>query len=307
MPKSLSDVKICDVDGFNNAFGTPVLSFLQEICGEGEIWDVIEKFSQLKSKDILKFLNLDSNELADLYRKYICDGILRGTRSFNIVALDFSLLFDIYKEFDLSGEIIVRAKDLTNDERITSVLVDPNYDFDEEINYALERSAKGGTCYIRLFDDLQKTGELNTSFNMLPLKYVENNGLMDKKFCVVGGMCADKEDFSLISAYGGKLIICPYEQSSLGKGFVNVVAMRNAGTEVEIASPLENDLKKEVDFLGVMTNGLLSSTDEISKDEILQMCLSDEEKKDFKCDYKTLKQRCEKIKQKLKEINYADC
>ena len=307
MLKRLSDVKICDVDGFNNAFGTPVLSFLQGICGEDKIWNVIEKFSQLKSKDILKFLNLGSNDLADLYRKYICDGILRGTRCFNIVTLDFSLLFDIYKDFGLSGEIIVRAKDLTNDERIASVIVDPNYDFDEEINYALEQSAKGATCYIRLFDDLQKTGELNTNFNMLPLKYIENNGLMDKKFCIVGGMCADKEDFSLISAYGGKLIICPYEQSSLGKGFVNVVAMRNSGAEIEIASPLENDIKKEVDFLSVMTKGLLSSTDEISKDEVLQMCLSCDGKIDFKCDYEDLEQRCEKIKQKLKEINYADC
>jgi len=296
--------RFCDVKdyfeeenvGLKNAFGLPVLSFLREIYSSKTICELIENFSEKTSKEIIKELGLTQEELADIYRKFIYEGIRAGTSEMNILALDSFVLSKIYKEFGLHGEIIIRAKDLKENSEVKNIFIDPYFDSDNEINATLKEIAKGATCYIRLFDDLEKTGELNSEYKMLPIEYVEKAGLLDRKFCIIGGMCADKEDFSIISSYGGKMVICPHDQCDLGKGFINVIAMQNSGLEIELASPIHNNISDEAHLLSVITKGLLNDPDIITIDDCYDMTRGKGKINLNNYDYNALKERCEIIK-----------
>ena len=302
---NIKELKNNENVSYRNGFVMPIFAFLSDFYDSHDLLNLIETFSELHGSQILDFLGLTPDDYADLIRHSISENIGKGVSEMDILSLDPFLTQKIFSEFQITGTIYIRAKDIGCFEKDldkssgVGVFVEPYYDGDELTSFVSDFCGKNKLPVIaQLYDDLLKTGEINSTFNQTPIQYIENIGLLDRDLKILGGNYADKDDFSLISSYGAKMIICPYESLNFGRSCPNLQAMLNAGVNVEIASPIENDLFKEFEFISVVSRGLLSDESVLDLKEVSKLSISNKERISVKT-YKNLEERLEKIKEKI--------
>lgn len=296
---------------YKNPFITPVFACLGEVYDSADILRLQESFNDLTAEEILGFLGLSKEDYKDITSYILLKNIKQGVSEVNVLSLNPFLTQEALKEFNLRGKVLVRAKDLNKLQSALKgidygVFVDPYYDGDELLSFVSDYSAKNKVpVVVLLYDDLEKTGEINSTYNQTPIQYIENLGLLDRKVSILGGVYADKDDFAVISSYGAKMIICPYESLNFGRGSPNLYAMVNAGVDVEIASPVINNLFKEFEFVSVVSRGLLNDENILPIDEVESLAKTETIKPDFDEEkYLKLQEKIKEIKEKLKN---ADC
>lgn len=211
------------------------------------------------------------------------DGVIEknvaaGVARLNLLTSDPFAAAEKYKQHGLSGKIIVRAEQL--DKRALKKLTKQGIDlaiyidlllFDEK---QLEKfSLTGLPVFIPLFDDLTKTGQIDSNFGISPAKLIEEMGFLDRDCTIVGGAYADKDDLEILGSYGAKIAVCPISQSQSGATFSNVVLMRKAGLNIGIGSGAnsEIDLAKECEYLYLTTLSLLENPQAIQREEIQKL------------------------------------
>lgn len=210
----------------------------------------------------------------DVIERNIAAGVVR----LNLLTEDPLAAAEKYKNYGLSGKIIVRADLL--DKRTLKKLIKQGIDlaiyidllsFDER---QLEKfSLTGLPVFIPLFDDLTKTGQIDSNFGTSPAKLVEDMGFLDRDCTIISGAYADKDDLELLGSYGAKIVVCPISQSKLGATFSNVVLMHKSGLKVGIGSGKNDEinLAKECEYLYLTTLSLLENPQAITLEEIQNM------------------------------------
>ena len=67
---------------------------------------------------------------------------------------------------------------------------------------------------------------------------MEEFGFLDRECYILGGNYLDKDDFSLLSSYGAKVILTPKSDSLCGREFVNLLTLENADIDYFFGSDI---------------------------------------------------------------------
>ena len=139
---------------------------------------------------------------------------------------------------------------------------------DEISDYAAKKNLK---LLIKLFDNLDLTGKLNSSKNMLPTSYIESFGLLDRGGTILGSIWSDKEDYAILSSYGFDITVRPIADLRKGNGFANLVQIQNAGLGISIGTDDEDDIDvfREGRAILLGTRGMLNDPEVISEEKVL--------------------------------------
>lgn len=300
---------------FKNSLSLPFLNLIKKHYDTKEILVWQERFFELSSKEFLREYGLCQKDLENIIKFCLLENIKLGVSEIDVVSLDPVLCKNILEEFGLKGRIYLKAKDIDDLPEIVkefksskielAVMVDPYLDGDDLTNTVSLYSGKYKLpVLVTLFDDLQKTGMLNSLFDMPPADYIEKVGLFDRDCSVYGGIYADKDDFAKIASYGAKVVVCLFDSLNLGKGVANVYSMKNMEINVKLCSPINNNIIDEIKLAGVVNRGLLKDPTILKFDEVLEFALSERGKIEFDQKlYEKVKIECEKIIEKLKEKN----
>lgn len=222
-------------------------------------------------------IGLSSSEI----EKVILSNINAGVSE--IIAVTDNYLFTklLLEKYGLDYKIALRvdcAKAIENlDCEKALIYVDPCQDEEFELDEASDFAGKNNLkVFINLFDNLQKTGELNSTTGKLPIHYVEEFGLLDRGGYISGAICCDKEDFRLISQYDFEIVIRPIRDLKKGNGLANIIQIQNAGLSCSLGSMDEKnvDFFQETRALLLGTRGLLCDEDAISEDEAFSYAIS---------------------------------
>lgn len=298
--------------GLRNSYCLPFLSFLGEYFDSRDLLIQQENLLEMSAEEILSHFNLSESELTSIYYKYILDGIKSGVTDMNIVSIAPLITKKIMEEFGVKGTIIVRAKDLSMIPKIykefsksdlrLGISVDPYIDGDDLTNKVSDISGNFKLpVFVTLYNDLEKTGMLNSLFNKPPINYIEDVGLLDRECYIYGGICADKDDFSTMSGYEAKMIVSPSDALNFGQGIINIQAMISSSVDVQIASPINNDIVDEIRLASILNRGLLNDCEILPINEVLELAISKRERLLLKNDYNFVYEECEKIFEKIKE------
>lgn len=299
--------------GLKNSFCLPLMSFFSCFYDSCDILTLIERFSEAKSTEILSELGLSDEELEIITKRCLLDNIKNGVSEIGLLALNPRVVLKACLDFEINATIYVRIKDVDNIATLLEefkgqkiklgLFVDPYVDGDDLTNKASELSGKYNLPVVCvLFDDIKKTGMLNSLFDTLPVNYIEDVGLLDRDCSILGGIYADKDDFSLIASYGAKIIVSPHDSLNLGKGIANLQSMQNSGVEVNLASLMNSDIVSEISLASMLCRSLLSDPEILPVSEVLEIAISKYPRLDFKNEIVLeVEEKCEKIYEKIKE------
>ena len=295
--------------GLRNSYCLPFLSFLGEYFDSRDILVFQENLLEMTSKEIIEKYDLSEKDLENILKRYVISGIKNGATEMNIVSLSPTVTKRVLEELGVGGKALIRAKDIEVIPKIykefgglLGVAVDPYIDGDDLTNEVSEVCGKYKLpVYVTLYNDLEKTGMLNSLFNKPPINYIEDVGLLDRECYIYGGICADKDDFSVMASYGAKVIVSPYDFLNLGQGIANICAMQGSDVTVQLASPINNDIIEEIRLAGALNRGLLSDCEVLSASEVLELALSKKERIKLAGDYSLVYEECEKIMERIKE------
>ena len=297
--------------GFRNSYCLPFLSLLSDYLDSRDLLVHYENMLEMTSQDIIDRYTLSDQDLKLIYSKYLAEGIARGVTEMNVLAISPLILKTLFEEYKITGKILVRAKDIEIIPKIykgfdksigLAIAVDPYIDGDELTNEVSEIAGKYKLpVFVTLYDNLEKTGMLNSLFNKPPINYIEDIGLLDRVCYIFIGDCADKDDLSVMSGYNAKMIISPYDFLNLGYGFVNAYAMENNGVEIQLASAINNNMAEEIKLLSALNRGFLNDSEILPIDEILELVISKRTRIRLNTNIEEINDECDKIIQRIKE------
>lgn len=297
--------------GFRNSYCLPFLSLLSDYLDSRDLLVHYENMLEMTSQDIIDKYTLSDQDFKLIYSKYLAEGIARGVTEMNVLAISPLILKTLFEEYKITGKILVCAKDIEIIPKIykgfdksigLAIAVDPYIDGDELTNEVSEIAGKYKLpVFVTLYDNLEKTGMLNSLFNKPPINYIEDIGLLDRECYIFGGVCADKDDLSVMSGYNAKMIISPYDFLNLGYGFVNAYAMENNGVEIQLASAINNNMAEEIKLLSALNRGFLNDSEILPIDEILELVISKRTRIRLNTNIEEINDECDKIIQRIKE------
>ena len=296
-----------------NSFCLPLMSFFSEYCDAYKLNEIIDRFSEMDANKIIEELLLTEEDYELLTKKCIFNNLQNGGKKLGILTIMPKITKQAFEELGMKGRIYIRARDIENIDNILEdfdksdiglgIFLDPYIDGDEIVNEVSNLSAKHKLpVIVSIFDDIEKVGLLNTMFDVPPVNYLENVGLLDRECAILGGIYADKEDFSLLANYGTKIIVSPYDFLNLGKGIANTYAMINSGVDVEIASIINCNVIEEIKIMSALARGTLNNSEILPIEELLERNKFIGKGRSFnQAEFNLIKAQCEKIYEKIKE------
>ena len=298
--------------GLRNSYCLPILSLCAEYLDSRDILILRENLLELSSEEIKMKYNLCEEDIEFIYRKYLLDGIKKGVNEMNFVSISPLLSKSLFEEYGVSGKILIRARDSGKIPELQhqfnkslvslGVTVSPYYDGDDLTNKISNICGEYKLpVFVTLYDDLEQTGMLNTLFNKPPINYVEDVGLLDRECYIIGGNYADKDDFLTMSNYETKVIVSPYDSINFGTNIPNIYAMKSNSVDVQLSSPINNNILEEIKLATALNRSLLSDCEVLPFNEVLELVISKKERIIVKENYERIKQKCIKIMEKIKE------
>ena len=140
------------------------------------------------------------------------------------------------EEFEIDGKVIIsadklqeiRAQDLLGDNVIVEVSSVLEMS-DGALSNLSDLSAKMKLPLLfHLGRTLEEVGLISVRYGKSPATLLEEFGFLDRECYILGGNYLDKDDFSLLSSYGAKVILTPKSDSLCGREFVNLLTLENA-------------------------------------------------------------------------------
>ncbi len=175
------------------------------------------------------------------------------------------------KKFGMEGKLVLSfadwkrfSKDLSFE---TEVFVDLNQ---MDAKTLEEISLSKANIVLPLFDNLVRTGEINSNYGISPAKLAEDMGFLDRHATIIGGAYADKDDLEILGLYGTKVVICPRANAKKGNLMPNIVLMQKHGLVVSVGSDDydEIDLNRECEMLYLSTLSMLENPNIVSFEKI---------------------------------------
>jgi len=225
MQKLFKNVKQLKNIDSNEWKQSDIVADFDEICANFAV-DEFDGFVVIPSfkNHFLNLLNLSSSQIEER----IFANIKAGVTDFIVLTDNFLVCKYLFEKFHLDGKIALMPDfdfdsiDYSSDKIL--VYVDP-YTMEENVlDEASDIAAKKGyKVVIRLFDNLEQTGILNSNTGQLPISYIESFGLLDRGGYISGAICSDKEDYRILSGYEFSIITRPIADLRKGNGFANIV------------------------------------------------------------------------------------
>ena len=248
-------------------------------------------------------MGLSSSEM----EKVILSNIKAGVGEIIVVTDNYLYAKLLLEKYGLDYKIALKVDDAEEVEEIDKekllIYVDPCVDEESELDKASDFAGKNNLkVFINLFDNLQKTGELNSSTGKLPIRYVEEFGLLDRGGYISGAICCDKEDYRLISEYDFEIVIRPIRDLNKGNGLANIIQIQNAGLTCSLGSMdmREVDFFQNVRALTYGTKGLLCDEEATSLEEVFALATSGKVEEGQKANFLVLKEDlCEENLEKI--------
>lgn len=298
-------------NSFRNSYCEPLMSLLSSGVKATLLLEVEKDLSDLSASEIIRKFNLSKDDLRDIDIRCISQNIKEKVCQVNILSFAPLITRDTMKEFNLNGIVFVRAKDVENIKRLVDefdnnirlgIVLDPLLDGDLIVNQISDMCAKYSLpVLVKLYDDLDKTGQLDSMYKMSPTRYIESVGLLDRECYIYGGIHADKDDFEIWSGYGCKVIVSPRSFMYLGKGIVNLSAMINADVEVQLSSTLENDIPEEIRLTTLLSRGMLNDPGILELEEVERLAKADKNYEVVRKNTTKSLENCENILKRIKE------
>lgn len=131
---------------------------------------------------------------------------------------------------------------------------------------------------IPLFEDLYRTGQISSKYDVSPAKFIEDMGFLDRDCTILGGVYADKDDLQILGDYGAKIVVCPISLAKHGATFANIPLMQKYGLKILLGSGDEEniDFEKEVEFLYLTQLALLQNPNAVHKKQIIKLATGEE-------------------------------
>jgi len=249
--------------------------------------DVVAPIEDLSEKIVIPafknnhchLIGLSSSEI----EKVILSNIKTGVGEIVVVTDNYLFTKLLLEKYGLDYKIALRVEDIKDVEDIDKehmlVYVDPCLDEENELDEASDFAGKNGLkVFINMFDNLQKTGELNSSTGKLPIHYIEEFGLLDRGGYISGAICCDKEDFNIINQYDFEIVLRPVRDLKKGLGLANIVQIENAGIACSLGTMDERcvDMFQNIRALTFGTRGLLCDENAFSLEEAFNLAISNE-------------------------------
>jgi len=282
MQKLFKNVKQLKNIDSNEWKQSDIVADFDEICANFAV-DEFDGFVVIPSfkNHFLNLLNLSSSQIEER----IFANIKAGVTDFIVLTDNFLVCKYLFEKFHLDGKIALMPDfdfdsiDYSSDKIL--VYVDP-YTMEENVlDEASDIAAKKGyKVVIRLFDNLEQTGILNSNTGQLPISYIESFGLLDRGGYISGAICSDKEDYRILSGYEFSIITRPIADLRKGNGFANIVQICNAELGLSVGSDDEEDMNmfSYMRTLMLGTRGLLCNENALTEEEAFKILANSNDK-----------------------------
>lgn len=107
---------------------------------------------------------------------------------------------------------------------------------------------KNQTLFLHVGLSLDELGSVEKKFGKPLVNVLEDFGFLDRNWVLVGGNCLEKDDFQILSQYGNKVVICPFEDAQMGRRTLNLRMLKNFDFDISFGS----GSTFEIDFFSMM-------------------------------------------------------
>lgn len=295
---------------FQNACMCPLSSCLSTGYEMQHFVELEEEIFEEPSAEVIKKFKLTEEDMLNISMRAVACNASNKTSQINIIS--FWPIIDriAMQRVGMKGVVFLRAKDISLAKKLMDefdedirmgIYVDPLLDGDELVNQVSDLAGKYRLpILIKLYDDLEKTGKLDSLYGMSPTRYVESVGLLDRECFIYGCIHADKDDFETWSIYSATAVISPTTFLNTGLGIANIHAMQSSGVNVRLASYLENNILNEIKLSVLLTRGLLSDPSLLIREEAERLAYADNAGCIYKVNFEKYDEACKKIIEKIK-------
>ena len=126
---------------------------------------------------------------------------------------------------------------------------------------------------LKVGQDLDTLGQVYKKYGKDPAFVLEDFGILDRLWRLVGGNCLEKDDLETFLKYGNFFVVCPQDDAQNGRRPANLKTLSHMGFELFIGS----GSAFEIDFFAYMRQilntqwGLLEDKDFITEKDVLLM------------------------------------
>lgn len=186
------------------------------------------------------------SDLMNICRQVVQKNVQSGVLSLFLKSPNLEVARSVIEEFEIDGKVIIsadklqeiRAQDLLGDNVILEVssLLDMS---EMALSNLSDLSAKMKIPLLfHLGRTLEEVGLISVRYGKSPATLLEEFGFLDRECYILGGNYLDKDDFSLLSSYGAKVILTPKSDSLCGREFINLLTLENAGIDYFFGSDI---------------------------------------------------------------------
>lgn len=208
--------------------------------------DVLASFANEFKKALPCDLVLSQDQERALCEYAVVKNKLAGVGKLNLSCSCPDLALNALKKYDMQGCAVVDDFEKCKEGcifHIKDVLALSESQLQE---YSMELGLKKKPCMITFGRSLYDMGQIDKTYNMSPVTFLEDMGFLDRECFILGGNFLDKDDLSLLSQYDATLILSPRSDMLAGRGFVNLAPLKSQNLTLGFAS----DIHPKVDMLG---------------------------------------------------------
>ena len=186
------------------------------------------------------------SDLMNICRQVVQKNVQSGVLSLFLKSPNLEVARSVIEEFEIDGKVIIsadklqeiRTQDLLGDNVIVEVSSVLEMS-DGALSNLSDLSAKMKVPLLfHLGRTLEEVGLISVRYGKSPATLLEEFGFLDRECYILGGNYLDKDDFSLLSSYGAKVILTPKSDSLCGREFVNLLTLENADIDYFFGSDI---------------------------------------------------------------------
>lgn len=239
-----------------------------------------------ESEALLEEVNFSNEELLTLARFALALNSRAGVGKVNLSVPNADIL-PYFEEFGLDGRVILPYEAIpslkTSDFVGGRVALEVKSLLENDEKTLSDISDLSGKMKIPVFIDfgrtLEEVGLLSSRYNSSPARLLEDFGFLDRECYLLGCNFIDKDDFDIISSYGGKVVLTPRCDMMKGCGAVNLYSIENKGIEYGFGNQSypQIDMANEAEIARGNTANLLYERGLISTESLLKAIMIEEE------------------------------
>ncbi len=240
------------------------------LVGDGKILEINECGSK-NYKDAFEY-DLDGNYVLPCFY----DAYRDNTKFFGEEVK--TELRQTYKDLISLKEVLSGACSFYD--RENGFLIEKLEDFEEDnLNEICNLSASSNKpIALKVGQDLDMLGQVQKKYGKDLVYVLEDFGILDRLWRLVGGNCLEKDDLETFLKYGNKFVVCPFDDAQNGRRPTNLKTLMHMGFKLYIGS----GSAFEIDYFAYMRQilttqwGLFEDNTFITEKDVLLMATANQ-------------------------------